>query len=145
MKTRLDHMINCDVLRTTGTVGMTSHSRHKLYDFSAAFVMFIFRKISFMTSYYIFTTGRVMAINLLEGKKRSLEGNITSVCGVNLWKRRQPTPTKRGNSRTEPHSVTNCDDKILGFVAILNRTDEPVFSLEVTSRSEKYAKNVDKS
>jgi len=86
-----------------------------------------------------------MAINLLRGKKRSLEGNITSVCGTNLWKRRQPTHTKCGNSRTESHSVTNRDDKILGFVAIMNRTEEPVFSLQVTTRSDKYAKNGDKT
>ena len=35
-----------------------------------------------MTSYEIFTTVRLKAINLLSGTKPSFEGNITTVCGV---------------------------------------------------------------
>jgi len=78
-----------------------------MYDLSAASVIFIFTKISFMISYQNFTTATVEAINLLRGTKRSFEGNITSVCGVNLWKRRQRTIPKCCNSRTEPHGITN--------------------------------------
>jgi hypothetical protein len=86
MKARLDHMMNRKVLRTTGTVAMTSHPRHKLYGLSAASVIFILTKISSMTSYEIFMTVKVNVINLLRGVKQSFEGNIprTSVCGVNL-------------------------------------------------------------
>jgi len=51
MRARPDHMMNCKGLRTTGTVGMTSHLRQKLYDLSAASVILIFTKISFTTSY----------------------------------------------------------------------------------------------
>jgi hypothetical protein len=87
-----------------------------------------------------------MAINLLRGKKQSLEGNITSVCAGSI--------SENGDNRILRNVVISVQNRTASQTAttkfwaswqFLNRTDEPFFSLQVTSRSDKYAKNGDKT